>query len=124
MVQKYILQLGFGEGHIWPFSPSCMHACMHHVHYQLQFRDTEGRKNWRGIFVLENLKKRPFLFLAVYDNIALKGCHGWRLETVQDFLIKLDIKPCMHQVEISIFSLNNFIRRPTKIIKDLCKVST
>ena len=29
------------------------------------------------------------------------------LETVQDFLIKLDIKPLMHLLEISIFSLNN-----------------
>ena len=29
-----------------------------------------------------------------------------RLESVQDFLIKLDMKPCMHLVEISIFSLN------------------
>ena len=29
-----------------------------------------------------------------------------RLESVQDFLIKVDIKPSMHLVEISIFSLN------------------
>ena len=29
------------------------------------------------------------------------------LESVQDFLIKLDMKPCMHLVEISIFSLNH-----------------
>ena len=38
------------------------------------------------------------------------------LESVQDFLIKLDMKPCMHLVEISIFSLNNVIIRPTRII--------
>ena len=30
-----------------------------------------------------------------------------RLETVQDFFIELDIKPLMHLLEISIFSLNN-----------------
>ena len=29
------------------------------------------------------------------------------VETVQDFLIKLGIKPLMHLLEISIFSLNN-----------------
>ena len=38
------------------------------------------------------------------------------LDTVQDFLIKLGIKPRMHLWEISIFSLNNVIVRPTKIM--------
>ena len=39
-----------------------------------------------------------------------------RLESVQDFLIKLDMKPCMHLVEISIFSLNHVIMvRLTKL---------
>ena len=38
------------------------------------------------------------------------------LETVQDFLIKLSIKPCMHILKISIFSLNQVIVRPTKIM--------
>ena len=37
------------------------------------------------------------------------------IEKVQDFLIKLDIKPCMHLEEISIFSLNHVIVRLTKI---------
>ena len=46
------------------------------------------------------------------------------LENVQDFLIKLGIKPRMHILEISIFSLNHVIVRPTKIIKDLRKAST
>ena len=38
----------------------------------------------------------------------------WALESVQDVLIKLDIKPCMHLVEINIFSLNHVIVRLTK----------
>ena len=38
------------------------------------------------------------------------------VESVQDFLIKLDMKPCMHEVKISIFSLNNVIVRLTKIM--------
>ena len=38
------------------------------------------------------------------------------LDTVQDFLIKLGIKPRLHIGEISIFSLNNVIVRPTKIM--------
>ena len=43
-----------------------------------------------------------------------------QLEIVQDFLIKLGIKPLLHQLETSIFSLNNDIRL-TKIIKNLVK---
>ena len=36
-----------------------------------------------------------------------KGCVMCVVESVQDFLIKLDIKPLMHLLEISFFSLNN-----------------
>ena len=43
------------------------------------------------------------------------------VDNIQDFLCKLGMKPSMHLVEISIFSLNHVIVRPTKIIKDLCK---
>ena len=38
------------------------------------------------------------------------------LENEQDFLIKLSIKPLIHLLEISIFSLNNVILRVTKIM--------
>ena len=40
------------------------------------------------------------------------------LETVQDFLIKLGIKPllCIYLLEISIFSLNDVILRLAKIM--------
>ena len=43
------------------------------------------------------------------------------LESVQDFLIKLDIKPLMHLLEISIFSLNNDLVKLTKIMNNLVK---
>ena len=43
------------------------------------------------------------------------------LETVQDFLIKLDIKPLMHPLEIRIFSLNNDIVWLIKIMNNLVK---
>ena len=46
---------------------------------------------------------------------------GRRLESVQDFLIKLDIKPLMHLLEISTFSLNNVIVRLTKIMNRVNK---
>ena len=50
-----------------------------------------------------------------------------RIETVQDFLIKLDIKPLINLLKISIFSLNNDILRLTKIMNNLaedCKIPT
>ena len=40
-----------------------------------------------------------------------------KVETVQDFLIKLGIKPVMHPLEISTFSLNNVIVKLIKIMK-------
>ena len=42
-------------------------------------------------------------------------CFGCPLESVQDFLIKLDIKPLMYPLEISTFSLNDIIVRLHKI---------
>ena len=45
------------------------------------------------------------------------------IDTIQDFLCKLGMKPYMHLVEISIFWLNHVIVRPTKIIKDTRKAS-
>ena len=39
-----------------------------------------------------------------------------QVDTVQDFLIKLGIKPRMHLLEIGIFSLNHVIVRATKIM--------
>ena len=47
---------------------------------------------------------------------APKGGIISEIETVQDFLIKLGIKPLMYLLEISIFSLNNVILRLTKIM--------
>ena len=41
---------------------------------------------------------------------------GSGVESVQYFLINLDIKPLMHLLEISLFSLNNVIIRLTKIM--------
>ena len=45
------------------------------------------------------------------------------LDNIEDFFGNLGMKQHMHLVEISIFSLNLVIVRPTKIIKDLCKAS-
>ena len=41
------------------------------------------------------------------------------LEPFQDFLIKLDMKPRMHLVKISVLSINNVTIRHTKIMKNL-----
>ena len=49
-------------------------------------------------------------------SITSKEIDVFRVDTVQDFLIKSGIKPRMHLWEISISSLNNDIVRPTKIM--------
>ena len=49
------------------------------------------------------------------------------LETVQDFLITLGIKPSLHILKIIICSLNHVIVRPTKIMNNIpkvCKICT
>ena len=43
------------------------------------------------------------------------------VESVQDFLIKLDIKPLMHLLKISTFSLNKVIVRLTKTMNRAVK---
>ena len=53
------------------------------------------------------------------DNVectnGFQGLVSYILESVQDFLIKLDMKPCIHLVKISIFSLNSVTIRLTKL---------
>ena len=62
---------------------------------------------------------------ALKETIELMiACHAkgsraqpsYIVDTIQDFLRKLGMKPHVHLVEISIFSLNNVIVRPTKIM--------
>ena len=76
--------------------------------------------------------KKNFLVFSEYINfinarsdfflpIVCFSRTSFILETVQDFLIKLDIKPLMHLLEISIFSLNNDLVRLTKIMNNLVK---
>ena len=48
-------------------------------------------------------------------------CIARPLDTIQDFSCKLGMKPGVHLLEISIYSLCHVIVRPTKIIKDLLK---
>ena len=78
-------------------------------------------------FQMSIIKKRVevgwFVFcekLLIWDiyfyNLPPFSGQTWWLETVQDFLIKLGIKPRMHLWEISILSLNSVIVGPTKIM--------
>ena len=69
--------------------------------------------NFWALFWPKVQKQQGSYDLSLDDNI------GIHVDTIQDFLRKLGMKPHVHLVEISIFSLNNVIIRPTKIIKDL-----
>ena len=73
---------------------------------------------WRFLALLVNrILRQATKELSAVLNAELQ-C--W-VETVQDFLIKLDIKPLMHLLEISIFSLNIDIVRLTIIMKIIVK---
>ena len=71
------------------------------------------------------------IFVVAWEWVDRRGQRKWLfdyttpvatpLDTVQDFLYKLHMKPHMHLVEISIFSPNQVIVRPTKIINNLLK---
>ena len=65
-------------------------------------------------FTLFGCEGHLFIFIKVPAKYPEK--RDVRLESVQDFFIKLDMKPCMHLVEMSIFSLNRVIVRLTKIM--------
>ena len=87
---------------------SCFHSPVHIL----------KQKDWTGWTGLEYCTYKTFLeksskclFLRTYS-----------LDTVQDFLIKLGIKPSLHILKISNFSLNHVIVRPTKIMSNLLKV--
>ena len=71
-------------------------------------------------YYIPNLDLNQILFTCLCYHNCYFGT-GW-LESVQDFLIKLDMKPGMDLVEISIFSLNLVIVRPTKIMNKALKV--
>ena len=60
-----------------------------------------------------NLEKKSHFFILNRRTCGFQNLVG---TTIQDFLIQLDMKPRMHLVEISIFSLNNVTIRPTKIM--------
>ena len=66
------------------------------------------RVRWEGIGVSQIEIDGP--------NNYHKAANRSTVEFVQDFLFKLGIKPKMHRLEISTFSLNNVIVRLTKIM--------
>ena len=49
-------------------------------------------------------------------NLSFSRAKSSPIESVQDFLIKLDMKQCMLLVKISMFSVNHVIVRLTKIM--------
>ena len=82
------------------------------------FGTPEHQKNWWGkFFLMRIIRSPPICSWLVLTNFPKIGRDQSPLESVQDFLIKLDIKLLMHLLEISgFFSLNNVIIRLTKII--------
>ena len=93
---------------------------------QLQCLTTEGERRLCSWFESQlGFAHWPYWWLRIWklwgDKSALVSALVAPVETVQDFLIKLGIKPLMHQLEISIFSLYNDLVRLTKIMNNLGK---
>ena len=59
-----------------------------------------------------------YIFILFYPPQNIFFMRTSALESVQDFLIKLDIKPLIHLLEMSTFSLNNVIVKLIKIMKN------
>ena len=59
--------------------------------------------------------------MAYNTHISKKWSKAGVVETIQDFLIKLDIKPLVHLLKISIFSQKNDLVRLIKIMNNLFK---
>ena len=74
--------------------------------------------------VIVNVLHNMYSFVRQPHNIPKYVHSASSIDTIQDFVCKLCMKPNMHLVEISIFSLNHVFVRPTKIMKDLCEAST
>ena len=76
-------------------------------------RSTNGKQTINAFFYTQKLKI-IFTFLSV---VVLQAT----VDTVQDFLIKLGIKPHLHLWKISFFSLYNDLVRLTKIMNNHVK---
>ena len=77
------------------------------LQYEITCEIKWSRNNWKQIFAL---KFDP----AKGSQSVNFGSVTAGLDTIQDFLIKFGIKPCLHILKISFFSLNHVIVRPTK----------
>ena len=83
--------------------------------YELTWQEKESFKQDTSLIKQIYLKKAVFLTYSFqYCLMYLCGA----VDTVQVFLIKLDMIQCTHLVKISIFSLNNVTVRLTKIMNN------
>ena len=84
------------------------------IHYGMKFQILS--KNYDAFcskYCISSYKTPCIFFKAFHSKVTVRKA---KLDTVQNFLIKLGIKPRKHLWEISIFSLNNIIVRPAKIM--------
>ena len=87
------------------------------MHKRIELLENENKELKKRLTDIANIKGDNDVKQYMREN----NVSAFTVDTVQDFLIKLDMKPCMHLVEISIFSLNNVTVRLTKIMNNLLK---
>ena len=75
-------------------------------------------KKWQFFFFYREAREKK-RFRNKSDKSSCVSYQQWQtplVESFQDFLFDLDMKPCMLLEKISIFSQNNVTVRPTKIM--------
>ena len=112
----------------WVLRAACFYTYSNEVMYAQQFSmmmnkmNQSRRENVKVDIKLEkciSTSNPTFLTTAVHSICAYLSFCLWAVKSFQDFLIKLDMKPLMHLLEISIFSLNIDIVRLTKTMNNV-----
>ena len=85
------------------------------MHKRIELLENENKELKKRLTDIANIKGDNDVKQYMREN----NVSAFTVDTVQDFLIKLDMKPCMHLVEISIFSINHVIVRLTNIMNNL-----
>ena len=77
----------------------------------------ERQLEHKGIIIQVDIPKQKSGLMCIPKCFLNQSVHSTNDNLynryVTDFLIELGMKPCMHLVEISIFSINNVTIRPT-----------
>ena len=88
-------------------------SCIHRSHISWP-KKKAGKITGRPEFINRCERRAKTHHHHYHQKIPSLGRLAWALDTFQDILIMLGIKPHLHILKISVFTLNNLILRLTK----------